>query len=303
MSVLAAMTPRPGAARKLSARVSEWPPRRQPSFVPTMLVHPEFDPIAISLGPVAIRWYGLMYLIAFVAFFLLGRARIRARSPSVPPGFEVRDLEDLLFWGAIGVVLGGRLGYVLFYKPAHYLANPLELLAVWQGGMSFHGGLIGVLLAIALFARRRGWRFLQIGDFIAPLVPLGLAAGRMGNFINGELWGRATSVPWAMAFPQVDMLPRHPSQLYQFAGEGLLLFVILWIYSARPRPLGAISGMFLIGYGVLRFAAEFAREPDAFLGLIGFGLTMGQLLCIPMIAAGVGLLFASRRRATATSMI
>jgi phosphatidylglycerol:prolipoprotein diacylglycerol transferase len=260
-----------------------------------MLVHPQFDPIAISLGPVAIRWYGLMYLIAFVAFFLLGRARIRRASPSVPPGFGVRDLEDLLFWGAVGVVLGGRLGYVLFYKPAHYLAHPLEILAVWQGGMSFHGGLVGVLVAIALFGRRRGWRFLQMGDFIAPLIPIGLAAGRLGNFINGELWGRPSTVPWAMVFPQADSLPRHPSQLYQFAGEGLLLFAFLWIYSSRPRPLGAISGMFLIGYGVLRFAAEFARQPDAFLGLVGFGLSMGQLLCIPMVAAGVWLLLASRR--------
>ncbi len=262
-----------------------------------MLVHPQFDPIAFSIGPLAVRWYGLMYLVAFLALFLLGRARIRANAPSVPPGFGVRELEDLVFWGALGVVLGGRLGYVLFYKPGYYLSHPLELLAVWQGGMSFHGGLLGVIVAMALFARRRGWRFAQISDFVAPLVPLGLAAGRLGNFINGELWGRASGVPWAMVFPQADALPRHPSQQYQFAGEGLLLFVFLWWYSSRRRPVGAVSAMFLIGYGVLRFAAEFAREPDAFLGLLGFGLTMGQWLCLPMIAIGIWMLHASRRAA------
>lgn len=262
-----------------------------------MFVHPQFDPIAFSLGPVAVHWYGLMYLVAFLALFLLGRARIRAGSPSVPAGFGVQELEDLLFWGALGVVLGGRLGYILFYKPGWYLGHPLEILAVWQGGMSFHGGLLGVLIAVALYGHRHGWRFLQITDFIAPLVPIGLAAGRLGNFINGELWGRPTHVPWAMVFPQVDALPRHPSQLYQFAGEGLLLFFFLWWYSARPRRLGAVSGMFLVGYGVLRFIAEFAREPDAFLGLLSFGLTMGQLLCVPMVIAGVWLLAASRRHA------
>lgn len=265
-----------------------------------MLVHPQFDPIAFSLGPVAVRWYGLMYLVAFALLFLLGRARIRAASPSVPPKFGQRDLEDLLFWGAIGTVLGGRLGYALFYKPAHFLANPLDVFMVWQGGMAFHGGLIGVIAAMALFARRRGWRFLQISDFIAPLVPLGLAAGRMGNFINGELWGRPTTVPWGMVFPQAgDGIARHPSQLYQFAGEGLLLFLLVWLYSSRPRPMGAISGLFLVGYGVMRFLAEFAREPDAFLGLLGLGLSMGQWLSLPMIALGLALLAFSRRAAPA----
>jgi phosphatidylglycerol---prolipoprotein diacylglyceryl transferase len=256
-----------------------------------MLVHPQFDPVAFSIGPVAVRWYGLMYLIAFGAFFLLGRMRIRAAAPSVPPRFGVRDLEDLLFWGAVGTVVGGRLGYALFYKPAYYLANPLEILMVWQGGMAFHGGLIGVLVAIALFARRRGWTFLELGDFIAPLVPIGLAAGRMGNFINGELWGRVTDLPWAMVFPlAADGLGRHPSQLYQFAGEGLALFVLLWIFSARPRARGAVSGAFLVGYGLFRFLAEFGREPDAFLGLLGLGLSMGQWLSLPMMVAGLGLL-------------
>ncbi len=265
-----------------------------------MLVHPQFDPIAFSLGPVAVRWYGLMYLVAFALLFLLGRARIRAASPSVPPKFGQRDLEDLLFWGAIGTVLGGRLGYVLFYKPAHFLSHPLEIFMVWQGGMAFHGGLIGVIAAMALFARRRGWRFLQISDFVAPLVPLGLAAGRMGNFINGELWGRPTTVPWGMVFPQAgDGIARHPSQLYQFAGEGILLFLVLWLYSSRPRAMGAISGLFLAGYGVMRFLAEFAREPDAFLGLLGLGLSMGQWLSLPMIALGLALLAFSRRAAPA----
>jgi phosphatidylglycerol:prolipoprotein diacylglycerol transferase len=265
-----------------------------------MLVHPQFDPIAFSLGPVAVRWYGLMYLVAFALLFLLGRARIRAASPSVPPKFGQRDLEDLLFWGAIGTVMGGRLGYVLFYKPAHFLSHPLEIFMVWQGGMAFHGGLIGVIAAMALFARRRGWRFLQISDFVAPLVPLGLAAGRMGNFINGELWGRPTTVPWGMVFPQAgDGIARHPSQLYQFAGEGILLFLVLWLYSSRPRAMGAISGLFLVGYGVMRFLAEFAREPDAFLGLLGLGLSMGQWLSLPMIALGLALMGFSRRAAPA----
>ena len=265
-----------------------------------MLVHPQFDPIAFSLGPVAVRWYGLMYLVAFALLFLLGHARIRAGSPSVPPKFGQRDLEDLLFWGAIGTVLGGRLGYVLFYKPAHFLSHPLEIFMVWQGGMAFHGGLIGVIAAMALFARRRGWRFLQISDFVAPLVPLGLAAGRMGNFINGELWGRPTTVPWGMVFPQAgDGIARHPSQLYQFAGEGILLFLVLWLYSSRPRAMGAISGLFLVGYGVMRFLAEFAREPDAFLGLLGLGLSMGQWLSLPMIALGLALMAFSRRAAPA----
>ncbi|MFA7665064.1 MAG: prolipoprotein diacylglyceryl transferase [Burkholderiaceae bacterium] len=262
-----------------------------------MLVHPEFDPIAFSLGPLAVRWYGLMYLIAFGLLFVLGRLRIAGGSPSVPPRFTVRDLEDLLFWGVVGVVVGGRLGYVLFYRPGHYLANPLEILALWHGGMAFHGGLVGVLVAMALFARRRGWPFLAVSDFIAPLVPLGLAAGRLGNFINGELWGRATDLPWAMVFPQAgDGIARHPSQLYQFAGEGLLLFALLWLYSARLRPLGAVSGLFLLGYGVLRFVVEFAREPDAFLGLLGAGLSMGQWLSLPMIAAGLSLMASAARR-------
>ena len=261
-----------------------------------MLVHPQFDPIAISIGPVAIRWYGLMYLIAFLGFFLLGRRRLGQQRFAEATGMHPSQIEDLLFFGVLGVVLGGRLGYVLFYKPAYYLQRPLEALAVWEGGMSFHGGLIGVLLAIAVFCRWRGLRFLPVMDFIAPLVPLGLAAGRLGNFINGELWGRVTDVGWAMVFPQAgDALPRHPSQLYQFAGEGLLLFALLWWWSSRPRPVGAVSGAFLAGYAVFRFSAEFARQPDAFLGFPLPGITMGQILCVPMAAAGLWLIARSRR--------
>ena len=262
-----------------------------------MLTHPQFDPIALQVGPLAIRWYGLMYLIAFGAFYVLGRYRLAHAHPGSPvAGLKPKDLEDVLFYGVLGVVAGGRLGYVLFYKPGYYLQHPLEALAIWQGGMSFHGGLIGVLVACAIFARRRGMRFLDLMDFVAPLVPIGLAAGRLGNFINGELWGRVSHVPWAMVFPQSgSSLPRHPSQLYQILGEGLLLFAIIWWFSSRSRPTGAVSGAFLVGYGVLRFLAEFAREPDEFLGLVLGPFTMGQLLCVPMAAAGIWLIMRSRR--------
>jgi phosphatidylglycerol---prolipoprotein diacylglyceryl transferase len=256
-----------------------------------MLIHPEFDPVALQIGPIAIRWYGLMYLIAFAAFYLLGRWRVLHTHHGVSTGLRPSDVEDLLFYGVLGVVLGGRLGYVLFYKPAYYLQHPLEVFAVWQGGMAFHGGLLGVIAACYLFAARRRLPFVQLMDFVAPLVPLGLASGRLGNFINGELWGRATDLPWAMVFPQSGTaIGRHPSQLYQFAGEGVLLFAIVWIYSMRPRPVGRVAGVFLLGYGVLRFLAEFAREPDAFLGLLAGGLTMGQLLCLPMVAGGLYLM-------------
>jgi phosphatidylglycerol---prolipoprotein diacylglyceryl transferase len=256
-----------------------------------MLMHPDFDPVALQIGPLAIRWYGLMYLLAFLAFYLLGRNRASHGQLGRSLGMQPKDVEDLLFYGIVGVILGGRLGYVLFYKPGYYLENPLEALAIWQGGMAFHGGLLGVIVACWVFARRRGIAFLDLMDFVAPLVPLGLASGRMGNFINGELWGRATDLPWAMVFPQSGTLdPRHPSQLYQFAGEGLLLFALVWWYSSRPRDRGRVAGLFLAGYGGLRFLAEFAREPDAFLGLLAFGLTMGQMLSLPMLALGLWLL-------------
>ena len=250
-----------------------------------MLIHPQFDPAAIRIGSFAIHWYGLMYLMAFAQFLLLGRLRIR--SPQYQAlGWSYKDLEDLLFAGVLGVVLGGRLGYTLFYQPGFYLAHPLNILKLWEGGMSFHGGLLGVILAMFWFAHRHKTTFFVVSDLVAPLVPFGLAFGRLGNFINGELWGRPTDLPWAMIFPQVDMLPRHPSQIYQFFGEGILLGVVLWIFSSKPRPLGQVSGLFLLGYGVCRFLAEFAREPDAFLGLLGLGLSMGQWLSLPMIFLG-----------------
>ena len=256
------------------------------------LIHPQFDPVAIHLGPLAIRWYGLMYLDGFVTLWLLGRRRIKTQPWS---GFTEKALEDLIFYGVLGVVLGGRLGYVLFYKPEYYFAHPLEIPAVWQGGMSFHGGFLGVLAATWLFGRRNGKGFLQIMDFVAPLVPIGLAAGRLGNFINGELPGRATDVPWGMVFPQVDHVVRHPSQLYEMGLEGISLFIILWIFSSRPRPRGAVSGSFLLGYGSFRFIAEYFREPDDFLGLLALGFSMGQWLSLPMILAGIGLLVWSYR--------
>ena len=260
-----------------------------------MLIHPQFDPVALHLGPLAIRWYGLMYLLAFGLFLLLGRQRIKT---GPQPGWDVRQLDDLLFYGVLGVVLGGRLGYVLFYQPAHFLAHPLEILSVWQGGMAFHGGFLGVLAAMWLFARKTGKSWLAITDFIAPLVPLGLGAGRLGNFINGELWGRPSDMPWAVVFPQIDSVARHPSQLYQFALEGLALFTLLWLFSRKPRPTGAVSGLFLIGYGSFRFLVEYTREPDSFLGLLALNLSMGQWLSLPMIAAGIIMLrWAYRRRA------
>jgi len=250
-----------------------------------MLIHPQFDPAAIRIGSFAIHWYGLMYLMAFAQFLLLGRLRIR--SPQYQAlGWSYKDLEDLLFAGVLGVVLGGRLGYTLFYQPDFYFTHPLNILKLWEGGMSFHGGLLGVILAMLWFAHRHKTTFFVVSDLVAPLVPFGLAFGRLGNFINGELWGRPTDLPWAMIFPQVDSLPRHPSQIYQFLGEGILLGIILWIFSSKPRPLGQVSGLFLLGYGVCRFLAEFAREPDAFLGLLGLGLSMGQWLSLPMIFFG-----------------
>jgi phosphatidylglycerol:prolipoprotein diacylglycerol transferase len=254
-----------------------------------MLVHPQFDPVALAIGPVQIHWYGLTYLAAFGLFLFLGARRVRLPHLAAA-GWSRRDIEDMLFYGVVGVVLGGRLGYALFYKPGDYIAHPLEILMVWRGGMSFHGGLLGVLAAMAVYARSRGRTFLQVMDVVAPCVPTGLAAGRIGNFINGELWGRAAdpSLPWAMVFPQSgSMVPRHPSQLYQFALEGLLLFALLWAYSRKPRPTGQVSAAFLVGYGVLRFTAEYFREPDSFLGLLAFNMSMGQWLCVPMVLAGV----------------
>lgn len=257
-----------------------------------MLVHPNFDPVAFSIGPLAVRWYGLMYLLGFGLAWWLGLRRIaQGRAP-----IDRRQFDDLIFYAVLGVILGGRLGYVLFYKPGYYASHPLEILAVWQGGMSFHGGMLGVLLAMALAARKHHVDYLRLTDFVAPLVPLGLAAGRMGNFINGELWGRPTDLPWGMVFRNAGDVPRHPSQLYEFGLEGLVLFALLWWFSSKPRSRGQVSAMFLIGYGCLRFVAEFAREPDSFLGYLALGMTMGQWLCVPMIAGGLWLFAWSRRQ-------
>jgi phosphatidylglycerol:prolipoprotein diacylglycerol transferase len=252
-----------------------------------MLIHPQFDPVAIHLGPLAVRWYGLMYLVGFALVWWFGRLRIKANPQGV---WTFKDLDDVLFYGILGVILGGRLGYALFYKFGDYLAAPWKIFYVWEGGMSFHGGFLGVVLALWWFARSRKQNWLAITDFIAPLVPLGLAAGRIGNFINAELWGRAATVPWAMIFPNVDNVPRHPSQLYEFALEGVLLFAILWWFSAKPRPRGAVSALFLIGYGTIRFLVEFTREPDSFLGLLTLGLSMGQWLSAPMVVAGLAMM-------------
>jgi phosphatidylglycerol:prolipoprotein diacylglycerol transferase len=256
-----------------------------------MLIHPQIDPVAFSIGPLAVRWYGLMYLAGFAAGWWLGQRRIKAgRAPITRQQFD-----DLIFLAVLGVIVGGRLGYVLFYKPGYYAAHPLEIFAVWQGGMSFHGGLLGVMLAMWIAARRHRIHFLSLMDFVAPLCPLGIAAGRLGNFINGELYGRVTDLPWGMVFRGAGDAPRHPSQLYQAALEGIALFVLLWWFSSKPRPRGQVSALFLVGYGAFRFIAEFGREPDAFLGFLAFGLTMGQWLCLPMIIGGVALFAWSRR--------
>jgi len=268
-----------------------------------MLLYPQINPVALQLGPIAIHWYGLTYLAAFGLFFFLATRRLRHQpyaSITGPGAWTRRDIEDMLFLGVMGVVIGGRLGYTFFYKPGYYLTHPLEIFAVWQGGMSFHGGMLGVLVSQLWFARTRQRPWLQVMDFIAPCVPTGLAAGRVGNFINGELWGRFCDpdLPWGMVFPHSgSMLPRHPSQVYQFLLEGLLLFVLLWLYARKPRKMGQVSGAFLVGYGVFRFIAEFFREPDNFLGVLALGMSMGQWLSLPMIGAGIWLwIWATKRR-------
>ncbi|MCY3769109.1 MAG: prolipoprotein diacylglyceryl transferase [Gammaproteobacteria bacterium] len=255
-----------------------------------MIVHPNFDPVAISIGPLSVHWYGLMYLLGFGAGLVLGRYRA-GKSGS---GWKEDEIFDLVFFMAMGAVLGGRLGYVLFYNPGFYMAHPLDVVAVWDGGMSFHGGLLGVLAAIPLYAKKTQRRFFDVSDFLAPLVPAGLFFGRLGNFINQELWGRPTEMPWGVLFHTAPDAARHPSQLYEAGLEGLVLFVLLWWYAARPRPAGKISGLFLAGYGLSRFFVEFFREPDGHLGSVLLDwVTMGQLLSLPMILAG-WYLFAAR---------
>lgn len=256
-----------------------------------MLIHPDFDPVAIHLGPLAIHWYGITYLVAFGLFMFLGRRRLQHQPFAAMQGFSswsYKDVEDILFLGVVGVVLGGRIGYCLFYKPDYYVLHPLEIFAVWNGGMSFHGGMLGVGASMFWYAFSRKRNFWEVADFVAPCVPTGLASGRIGNFINGELWGRVAdpTLPWGMIFRGAGEQPRHPSQIYQFLLEGLLLFVLLWWYAKSAPKRGQVTAAFLLGYGMFRFIAEYFREPDAFLGPLALGMSMGQWLCVPMILGG-----------------
>ena len=264
-----------------------------------MLIHPQPDPIALALGPVQIHWYGLMYVVAFALFIMLGRVRIRMPHVAVQ-GWTKDDLDDMLFYGMLGVIIGGRLGEVLFYQPLYYLAHPLEIFMIWRGGMSFHGGFLGVLIAMALWARKRRRNILDVYDFIAPLVPLGYAAGRMGNFINAELPGRLAdpSLPWAMLWPGVTG-PRHPSPLYQALIDGVLVFIILWLFARKARPRLAVGAMFTLLYGCARFFTEWFRVPDWETTVFGLPITSGQVLSLPMIIAALAMLAWAYRKAPA----
>ena len=256
-----------------------------------MLAYPRIDPVAVSIGPLQFRWYGLMYLFGFVSGWWLGRRR--AAQPG--SGWHPQQVDDMVTWAIFGVGLGGRLGYILFYDLAYYVSQPAAIFQIWHGGMSFHGGLLGVLFAVWLYARRAGREFLSVVDFVAPLIPPGLFFGRIGNFINGELWGAPTTLPWAMVFPDGGPFPRHPSQLYEAALEGVVLFTAVWWFSGRRRPVGAVSGLFGLLYAIFRFAVEFVREPDPQLGYLAFGwLTMGQVLCLPLFGVGLWLLLRNR---------
>ena len=250
-----------------------------------MLPYPNIDPIAFHIGPLAVHWYGISYLVGFAGCYFALAMRIKY-SP-FPRGFTTEQVSDIIFYSALGTIIGGRVGYMLFYVWADFIANPLLFFEVWKGGMSFHGGLIGVFVALFLYAKKNHHSVFDITDFIAPAVPIGLGAGRLGNFINGELWGRTTEVPWAMVFPNAGSFSRHPSQLYEFFLEGVVLFVILWIFSKKPRPRCAVSGLFLIGYGFFRFCVEFFREPDQQIGFMALGFTRGQFLSLPFIILGI----------------
>ncbi len=255
-----------------------------PNIDPIALSISEFSLLGFSLGPFNVHWYGIMYLCAFIAALLIGRYRA---AQSYTP-INKAQVEDLIFYGAMGVVIGGRFGYVLFYNFEQFLETPLWLFKIWEGGMAFHGGLLGVIVAMVLYARKLNISFLSLMDFVAPLVPIGLGFGRLGNFIGGELWGRETTVSWAMRFPQdPDALLRHPSQLYQAVLEGLVLFTIVFWFSAKPRPKASVGALFLIFYGLQRFIIEFYREPDAHIGLVMGWVSRGQILSLPMIAAGI----------------
>ena len=288
-----------------------------------MLILPQFNPVAITIGPIAIHWYALMYVLGFIFFLTVSKQKIKQKAA---PLRQLEDLDNLFVYGVLGVLLGGRLGYVLFYQSAYYFSHPSEIIKVWQGGMSFHGGLLGVLLGIMLFCYRYRYRFLSITDFIAPLVPVGLGLGRIGNFINGELWGRVTSPThfWAMGFPQAydldkqlapqlspslqtafikyHVLPRHASQLYEACLEGVLLFILLYLFTRKKREMGQTTGLCLLLYGCFRFIVEFSREPDQQLGLLAFGLSMGQWLCLPMIITGVILYFCAKSKLFSSSL-
>lgn len=257
-----------------------------------MLPYPQIDPVLVKIGPFALHWYGMMYALAF----LLGWPLLQRRVARWMPDLGEERLNDLLVWILLGVVLGGRLGYVLFYQGGYYLAHPMAMLRVWEGGMSFHGGMLGVLLAGYIYCHRQGVSFLALADIAIPVFPLGLFLGRIGNFINAELWGRVTDVPWAMVFPRAGELPRHPSQLYEAALEGVVLFVILNLLGRRAWKPGTLLGVFISGYGVIRFGLEYVREPDAHLGLLALGLSMGQWLSLPMVLVGVALILLPRRR-------
>ncbi|CAM4456860.1 MAG: Phosphatidylglycerol--prolipoprotein diacylglyceryl transferase [Legionellaceae bacterium] len=255
-----------------------------------MLQYPEINPIALQLGPLKVYWYGLMYLIGI--FSSLGLALLRNKQAKT--NWSTEQISDLIFFAAIGIIFGGRIGYMVFYNLPELLTSPWILFKIWEGGMSFHGGLLGVLISLWVYSRKFHRSFFELTDLIAPLAPIGLGAGRIGNFINAELWGRTTTVPWAMVYPNslAGYLPRHPSALYEALMEGLLLFIILWIFSSKPKPRMAVSALFLICYGIFRTIAECFRQPDPQLGFIAFDwFTMGQLLSLPMIAMGIYLLF------------
>ena len=256
-----------------------------------MLVHPNFDPVALQIGPLAIHWYGLMYVFGFLGVYLYGSYRINRYSRLSDAGWTKELISDLIFYGALGAVIGGRLGYVLFYKPSEYLSNPTEILMINQGGMSFHGGLLGVIVAMAWFAKVKKFNLYQVGDFVAPLAPIGLFFGRMGNFINQELWGKPTDLPWGMVFSNADSEPRHPSMLYEAALEGIVLLLLISWVARKPRPLGLLAGLFLVGYAISRMLVELVRVPDDHLDYLLFDwVTMGHLLSIPMLIFGLYLM-------------